>query len=224
MTMKLLSITAFAALLPAVAYAQEEPAEVVSATVSGPAVETILNVDVDGDGFVPFKCPIEKIRSAYQNLVDPEDTLVALAIEKQTLAICRQSQEALIRIGENEARLHELFEPIIAPPPPPPPPPAPEPEPEPVVEPEPVLPSPADLLALLPEEPEVEPVPEFVPPEYNVAAIMKDPLGWKAMIIDGGAIFTVREGDRMDDGSTIVSIDRGRVQLLSEDNHSFSLE
>ena len=149
--------------------------------------------------------------------MNPEDTLVALAIEKQTLAICRQSQEALIRIAENEARLTELFEPIIAPPAPP----APEPEPEPeiVVEIEPEI-----IMPMLPPEPVEPPKPEFVPPTYNLAAVMKDPQGWKAMVVDGSAIFTLRIGDKMDDGSKVVSIARGKVDFMSKDNHAFTLE
>lgn len=218
MKMKLIPLTAIAAFLPAMAFTQDAPAE--SDASPEEIVETVLMVDVDQEGFVPFKCPIEKIRSAYQNLVDPEDTLVALAIEKQTLAICRQSQEALIRIAENEVRLKELFEPIIAPPPPPPAP-EPEPEPEQAPEPEPIIEEVFEPMDLEPVEP---PEPEFVPPSYAVAAIMKDPIGWKAMIVDGGAIYTVREGDRMDDGSTIISIKHGQVELLSEDNFSFFLE
>lgn len=223
MTMKKITFATLLAFTPVMGVAQESSSEneVIDVT---PA--EVLMIDTTQDGFVPFKCPIEKIRSAYQDLVNPEDTLVALAIEKQTLAICRQSQEALIRIAENEVRLNDLFEPIIAPP-------APEPVPEQVVE----APSEAeegedggvlvipDIIEVAPEpEPQVEAEPEFIPPNYAVAAIMKDPIGWKAMIVDGSAIFTVRPGDRMDDGSTIISIERGKVELLSEDSHSFFLE
>jgi hypothetical protein len=217
MTMKTLTFAALAALTPALAMAQDAadtPAENSSAEEA-----VALKMNIDEEGYVPFKCPIEQIRSAYQNLVNPEDTLVALAIEKQTLAICRQSQEALIRIAENETRLTELFEPIIAPPPPP----APEPEPEPVivveVEPEIVEPEPIE-----PPEPVEPPKPEFVQPSYTLAAVMKDPQGWKAMIVDGAAIHTLRVGDKMDDGSRVVSIARGKVEFMSKDNHSFVLE
>ena len=199
-----------------------------------------LLFDPDEEGFAPFKCPIEKIRSAYQNLVDPEDTLVALAIEKQTLAICRQSQEALIKIAENETRLVELFEPIIAPS-----------APEVIVPVAPVnAPAPvregaglgsevatlADLEALkaleeaLNAEPAPEPepaqpeLPPFTPPDLMVAAIMKDPMGWKAMLVDDSAIYTVRPGDVLDDGSRIVSIDRDLIELVSEGGVEFTLE
>ena len=186
---------------------REQAAAMEPAAVMEPAI-------VEPEGFVPFKCPIERIRDAYQNLVDPEDTLVALAIEKQTLAICRQSQEALILIAENERRLAELFEPIIAPPPPPPPAPGTDSSHEP--------PSPAGETPSGESEQPSE--PEFVPPSYLLAATMKDPQGWKALIADGGATFAVRAGDRMDDGSVVVSIERGRVELLAPDETGFSLE
>lgn len=200
---------------------------------------------MDGGGFydaaiesgpVPFKCPIEKIRIAYQNLVNPEDTLVALAIEKQTLAICRQSQEALIDIAENEARLTELFEPILM-------------RNIPVIEPvAPVEPAVIDVVddAVVVDEPVedifsifdepvddplsaiLEPAPEeevsLAPPPYALAAIMKDPIGWKAMLVDGNAIFTVRAGDFMDDGSKVITVEKGKVELLSADDQIFSLE
>lgn len=189
---------------------QEPAAASEPAATSEPAI-------VEPEGFVPFKCPIERIRDAYQNLVDPEDTLVALAIEKQTLAICRQSQEALIRIAENERRLAELFESIIAPPPPPPPAPA-------------AVQDSAYAPHALPgetpggSEPAQPPEPEYVPPSYLLAATMRDPLGWKALIADAGATYAVRAGDRMDDGSVVVSIERGRVELLAPDETGFSLE
>ena len=171
-------------------------------------------VIVEPEGFVPFKCPIERIRDAYQNLVDPEDTLVALAIEKQTLAICRQSQEALILIAENERRLAELFEPIIARPLPPPPVPGAD-----------SANAPQSLPGETPAgEPEQPSEPEFVPPSYLLAATMRDAQGWKAIVADGGATFAVRAGDRMDDGSVVVSIERGKVDLLAPDETGFSLE
>ena len=195
-------------------FAEPEPA---SATKQAAATEPAAAMEpaiVEPEGFVPFKCPIERIRDAYQDLVNPEDTLVALAIEKQTLAICRQSQEALILIAENERRLVELFEPIIAPPPPPPSSPAGN-----------SVTAPRTIPAEMPAgEPGQTSEPEFVPPSYQLAAIMKDPQGWKAIVADGGATFAVREGDKMDDGSVVVSIGRGRVELLAPDETGFSLE
>ena len=62
---------------------------------------------------MPYRCPIDQVTESYQNLVNPDDIFIALAIEKQVLAICRQRQEALIQIAENEMCLTELFEPII---------------------------------------------------------------------------------------------------------------
>jgi len=169
--------------------------------------------------------------------VNPEDTLVALAIEKQTLAICRQSQRALITIAENEMRLMELFQPIIAPVEMP----APEaavdaleqiaalptprelPAADPIIVPEPI--EDLELVDPEPEEVEVaEPEPVIVPPPYTLAAVMKDPMGWKAMLVDGNAIFTVRPGDKMDDGSHVVSIERGVVELLSKAGNTHFLE
>jgi hypothetical protein len=236
MKMKTYTLAAITAFLPVLAAAQDaSDSETVAAEPV--VISSIATSQLEQDeGFVPFKCPIEKIRNAYSNLVNPEDTLVALAIEKQTLAICRQSQRALITIAENEMRLNELFQPIIAP-----------------VE----LPAPAqegvDQIASLPDagiaprrlpvtdtiampEPieeleipeinieiveEVEPEPVIVPPPYTLAAVMKDPMGWKAMLVDGNAIFTVRPGDKMDDGSRVVSIERGVVELLKAGNTHF---
>ena len=67
----------------------------------------------------------------------------------------------------------------------------------------------------VPDSIEIEIVeePAVSPPPYSLAAVMKDPMGWKAMLVDGNAIFTVRPGDKMDDGSRVVSIDRGIVEL-----------
>ena len=199
------------AFAPAPVFAQKLPA---ADPVPLPYAEVpVLTIGVEDEAFVPFKCPIERIRSAYQNLVNPDDTLVALAIEKQTLAICRQSQEALIRIAENEARLKELFEPIIAPPPA-------EPTPAPAFGPTvPTVPTlPTDPAPPGPRQ------PEFAPPSYALAAVMKDALGFKAMIVDGEAVFTVREGDRLDDGGAVVSIGRSGVELVSDDGFVFFLE
>jgi hypothetical protein len=249
MIKQMFTIAALATCMPGLLVAQGVMSEDVAQMEDVEIFTPSMNVDQTQEGFVPFKCPIEKIRIAYQNLVDPEDTLVALAIEKQTLAICRQSQEALIRIAENEARLNELFEPIISPPPPPEPEPvfvAPEPVelPAPVIEPvapvavAPVAPiAPIELIDPLEQADPliaIEPleIPEDIiiaepvstPPPYGLAAVMKDPLGWKAMLVDGDAIFTVREGQKMDDGSIVKSIVRGRVELLTKDNQSFFLE
>ncbi|MCE6958093.1 hypothetical protein LAZ40_03355 [Cereibacter sphaeroides] len=227
MKMKLLPVAAVAALLPVLAAAQDAAAPETEPSADPGAVALVQ--DPTDETFVPFRCPIEKIRDAYQNLVDPEDTLVALAIEKQTLAICRQSQEALIRIAENEARLTELFEPIIAPP-------APVPPPQPEVA--------ADLSAgagteRLPDTaaadeaiPEVgadpagmaDAEPEVVPPPFALAAVMKDPQGWKAMLMNGDAVSTVRVGDTLEDGSTVAGITRDKVELRDASNHSFFLE
>ena len=87
-------------------------------TWSFPDFTDILGLNINqtqDEDHVPFKCPTEKIRNAYENLVNPDDALVALAIEKQTLAICRESQRALIQIAENEKTLRNLFEPIVTP-------------------------------------------------------------------------------------------------------------
>ena len=226
MKSKMLTFAAFAALLPAIAYAQDTPAP--ASTEAAPAtagVRSAAESVLRGEQIVPFRCPIEKIRTAYSQLVNPEDTLVALAIEKQTLAICRQSQEALLRIAENERQLEELFEPILAPPEVVSPEPAPDPEP--VVQPEPE-PEPETVVDEDPlPEIEVEIVeeePAPTPPPYDLAAVMKDPIGWKAMLVDGKAIFTVRRGDTMDDGSTVAAIARGRVELVDADGNSFELE
>lgn len=167
------------------------------------AADPVLNVDAWDEGSVPFKCPIERIRSAYQNLVDPSDTLVALAIEKQTLSICRQSQEALIRIAENEARLRELFERIIAPPTVS----GPEPTPAAAVEPAPLR----------------EPREEAARPSYELESTIGDAEGFKAQLVDGGAILTVREGDILKDGTLVVRIRSGVVELLSAQDVPFVL-
>jgi|Cruoilmetagenom7_1024161.scaffolds.fasta_scaffold00390_22 hypothetical protein len=242
MKMKTYTLAAIAAFLPVLAAAQDAPDSEAAAaeTLAEPVViSTIATSQLEQEeGFVPFKCPIEKIRNAYSNLVNPEDTLVALAIEKQTLAICRQSQRALITIAENEMRLKELFQPIIAPMAPPAPEtaqdaidqiaalPGPDTAPRTLPASDPItMPEPIEDLELEDIDIEivedVEPEPVIVPPPYNLAAVMKDPMGWKAMLVDGNAIFTVRPGDKMDDGSRVVSIERGVVELLKAGNTHF---
>ena len=181
-------------------------------------------------GPTPFHCPIEKIRNAYEILVNPESMIVALAIEKQILAICRESQKTLIEIAENEARLVELFNPILYPAPPP----EPEIQPEPTIkeEPEPIAPnqkpeSVVSTLGNLLDSIEITPVetfnkPEFTPPEFTLGAITKGPGGWKAMIIDNnGVIFSVRPGEMMPDGTEITGIEQNRVEMLSRDKFKF---
>lgn len=172
-----------------------------------------------GEGLVPFRCPIEQIRNAYQNLVNPNDTLMALAIEKQTLAICRQSQEALIRIAENEVRLRELFEPILMPPAPPPPP---EPPIAQIMAPEPAR----NVTELLPLIPVV--VEEIEPPapttDYVLGVLMRDPEGRKAILVRGEDMFTVRSGEEVADGVMVTGIDESRVTIEDPDGNVFVLE
>lgn len=207
MKIKHIPFAAVVALSPFAANAQDAMAE----TAGAAPQEAAIRIDTSDANYVPFKCPIEEIRNAYQKLVDGDDTLVALAIEKQTLSICRQSQEALIAIAENETELRELFEPIMAPPAP-----VPAPAPAPVV------------LEVEPEEKEEEVFvpapPPFTPPEYQIGAVMKDALGWKVMVIDGSAIYTLREGDKMDDGNRVTSISRGKIEMISPDGNAFTLE
>lgn len=183
------------------------------------------------EGLVPFRCPIDRIRNAYQNLVNPDDALMALAIEKQTLAICRQSQEALIRIAENEMRLRELFEQIMAPPPPPTPEPpialifAPEPSRN-VME---TLPLPISEPTLLQveEEPEVTEQPEVGPTpmtEFTLGVLMRDPEGRKAILLRGEQMFTVREGEQIDERNRVVRIDETSLTITDSDGNEFQLE
>lgn len=193
------------------AFAQDMPV--------GPSLTSELATLSYGEGLVPFRCPIEQIRNAYQNLVNPNDTLMALAIEKQTLAICRQSQEALIRIAENEVRLRELFEPILMPPAPPPPP-------EPPIA-QIMAPGPArDVAELLPLIPVV--VEEIEPPapttDYVLGVLMRDPEGRKAILVRGEDMFTVRPGEEVADGVMVTEIDESRVTIEDPDGNVFVLE
>jgi len=199
-----------------------------AAPVSDVIAEAPLILVSDGDGIVPFRCPIEQIRNAYQNLVNPDDTLMALAIEKQTLAICRQSQEALIRIAENEMRLRELFEPIMLPPP------------HPVSEAEPPIaqitaPDPArNVMETIPlpplpaQEAMIEPGPEAELPapktDFVLGVLMRDPDGRKAILVRGEEMFTVREGDEVTDGVRVTGIDETRVTIEDPDGNTFVLE
>lgn len=198
----------------------------------------VMNDDPDmgevigaGDGIVPFRCPIDRIRTAYQNLVNPDDALMALAIEKQTLAICRQSQEALIRIAENEMRLRELFEPIMSPP-------APEPEPAPPIAqiraPDPArnvtetLPIDLDIgldEASAPEEAEVV-VDERSEPRtaFTLGVLMRDPDGRKAILLRGEEIFTVRENEEIDEGARVLAIGDTSVTIVDAAGNEFVLE
>jgi hypothetical protein len=183
------------------------------------------------DGLVPFRCPIDRIRNAYQNLVNPDDALMALAIEKQTLAICRQSQEALIRIAENEMRLRDLFEQIMAPPPPPTPEPpialifAPEPSRN-VME---TLPLPVSepIIAQAEETPEVEAQPDAGPTpmtEFTLGVLMRDPEGRKAILLRGEQMFTVREGEQIDERNRVIRIDETSLTIADSDGNEFQLE
>ncbi len=60
-----------------------------------------------------FLCPYEVLQEAYADLTSPDDALSLLAIERHVLAICRESQTALLEIHENNRRLSELFSPDI---------------------------------------------------------------------------------------------------------------
>lgn len=181
-------------------------------------------ISLSGEGIVPFRCPIEQIRNAYQNLVNPDDTLMALAIEKQTLAICRQSQEALIRIAENEVRLRELFEPIMAPPPPPPaPPPIAQ-----IMAPDPVR----NVLETLPLAPlpltegaiEIDTPPPAPRTDFVLGVLMRDPAGRKAILVRDEEMFTVREGDEVKDGIVVTAIDDASVTIEDPLGNIFTLE
>jgi hypothetical protein len=162
---------------------------------------------------------------------------MALAIEKQTLAICRQSQEALIRIAENEIRLRELFEPIMVPV-------------IPVVEPEPPIaqiwaPDPArNVTETLPVDqsigveeadapdqtvPDVDPdgVDEAEPEprtDFTLGVLMRDPEGRKAILLRGEEIFTVREGEMLDEGTRVLLIEEASVTIVDADENEFVLE
>lgn len=194
--------------------------------------EPTTDVVLGGEGLVPFRCPIEQIRTAYQNLVNPDDTLMALAIEKQTLAICRQSQEALIQIAENEMRLRELFGPIMAPPPEllPDAPIAQIVAPEParnVTETLPIDPS----IAVLPSEEEGSaPIPAAEEQEAPfttdlvLGAIMRDPDGWKTILVRGEQMFTLREGEEVDETVRVVRIGPTSVTIADPDGNEIVLE
>jgi hypothetical protein len=199
------------------------------AQVTGPAQDEVIGA---GDGIIPFRCPIDRIRTAYQNLVNPDDALMALAIEKQTLAICRQSQEALIQIAENEMRLRELFGPIMAPPPPPPP----EAPIARIFAPDPARnvtdSPPVDLSMLIadPADEGAEPAPSLEEPEASfttdlaLGAIMRDPDGWKTILVRGEQMFTLREGEQVDETVRVVRIGLTSVTIADPDGNEIVLE
>ena len=211
-------------------------ADAVAATSDPPLTDTSgaapVTAVLGGEGLVPFRCPIEQIRTAYQNLVNPDDSLMALAIEKQTLAICRQSQEALIQIAENEMRLRELFEPIMAPPPEP----APEPPIAQILAPDPArtvtetLPVDLSMLIAAPVEEGVGPALALEEPEPSfttdlvLSAIMRDPEGWKTILVRGGEMFTLREGERVDGRIRVVRVGPTSVTLADPDGNEIVLE
>ncbi len=60
-----------------------------------------------------FLCRFEVLQDAYTDLTNPTDALSLLAIERHVLAICRESQTALLEIHENNRRLSELFAYVI---------------------------------------------------------------------------------------------------------------
>lgn len=216
--------------------AADEVATTSDPLLTDPSVATpvtgVLGGVLGGEGLVPFRCPIEQIRTAYQNLVNPNDSLMALAIEKQTLAICRQSQEALIQIAENEMRLRELFEPIMAPPP--------ETLPEPPIA-QIVAPEPArnvtetlqiDLsvpISTPPEEgevtaPSVEEQEASFTTDLVLGAIMRDPEGWKTILVRGEEMFTLREGEQVDEMIRVIRVGPTSVTLADPDGNEIVLE
>ena len=91
-----------------------------SASISDPGSQEISWSDpvrdAKRDALLPFRCPFDKIRHAYHDLEEPNDLLMVMAMEKQILAVCRQTQQALLHIAENEIRLRELFGIVMSPP------------------------------------------------------------------------------------------------------------
>ena len=181
-------------------------------------------IDAGGEALLPFRCPVEKIRMAYEELANPDDLLMVMAVEKQILAVCRQTQQALLRIGENDIRLRELFRTVMVPP-------SLSVSTDPQILPVPESGSVSDESGGLAgngtfgtETAEVtEPAPvviresEFRYPDYAVAAIIKGPAGWKAMLVDGGVTYVVRPGDQMNNGGVIVDILETKVEMLWKD-------
>lgn len=253
----LLPSVALAALMPVMGSAQDAAVggfdlgaalqENANFTQAAPIAVVDMKADgrlMDEVGTVPFKCPIEKIRQAYQELSDPTDTLVAITIEKQVIGICKQSQEALIKIAENEQKLGEMFGDIIAPPEPVyvevPADPVLNPQEDPVqtqsasgAAPEITLGGSLSMLEnMLEEDDEVsEPqiadiTPEKVvaEPEYKVVAVMKDGDGWRALINLKSGLYSVRQGDKPDENFTVSKIENGLVEMEDQDGNVFTLE
>lgn len=264
-TLHLLPSIALAALMPVTGFAQDAADAAnggldIGAMLQDQITQQSANITVaveltsdgrlmDESGAVPFKCPIEKVRQAYQELTDATDTLMAIAIEKQILGICAQSQEALIKIAENEQKLGDLFAEIVAPSEPLQAEPAPHVA---MVDPvmgqaptsmEPAIPAPStgsditlgDGMAMLEDMLEeddapiediapIEPVKKITPPEYKVIAVMKDGDGMRALLRLNAGLYTVRQGDRPDETYKVTNIENGLVEMEDRDGNTFILE
>ncbi len=77
-------------------------------------IAALLLADARADEFeggesLMFLCPINVLQRAYGNLTDATDALSVLAVERHVLAICRESQEQLLAIHQNNQRLQEIF-------------------------------------------------------------------------------------------------------------------
>ena len=202
------------------ALAENIPVE--NATPDPDSRETSLSgqgIDAGRDSLLPFRCPVEKIRLAYEELASPDDLLMVMAVEKQILAVCRQTQQALLRIGENEILLRELFGTVmvlpslqvstdswISP--------GSGPDPVFLGSGGPVVDGISEGTAVIDPVPVVIRESEFSHPDYAVAAIVKGPAGRKAMIVDGGVTYAVRPGDQMNSGGVIVDILETEIEML----------
>jgi hypothetical protein len=84
------------------------------------------------------------------------------------------------------------------------------------------------LQPLLQQEAMIEPVPAVEPPapktDFILGVLMRDPEGWKAILVRGEEMFTVRSGDEVTDGVRVTGIDEIRVTIEDPDGNVFILE
>ncbi len=134
------------------------------------------------DGPAMGECARDLLRTRLATAVSGDDILPALAVETELLTLCRERQELVATILENEDRLRGLLEPPAA------------------IEP---MVTQRDLLALFGSPPEAATEP---PPDYGWFSILGTPGLLRAGITDGAEVWWVREGSTLPGAVVVESI------------------
>jgi nitrite reductase/ring-hydroxylating ferredoxin subunit len=67
---------------------------------------------------------------------------------------------------------------------------------------------------------EAEPAPQT---DLTLGVLMRDPEGRKAILLRGEEIFTVREGEEIDEGTRVLTIDETSVVIVDADGNEVVL-